>query len=86
MTAWRDSSTSHDLDSEYQSIPDLLRAEVTLGALDIELDLARVFVFFGLVQRFNLYLGIMSLLSSTPVETEATQGQEVNPQPCLLQF
>lgn len=35
VTAWRHSSTSHDLDQEYRSLPDLLRAEATLGALDI---------------------------------------------------
>lgn len=35
VTAWRHSSTSYDLDQEYRSLPDLLRAEATLGALDI---------------------------------------------------
>lgn len=60
---------------------------MTLGALDIWLDLAcaafpfflLLLLLFGLVQCFNLDFGTMSPLRSTLGETEATQGPGSEP-------
>lgn len=46
---------------------------------------SRYLVWFGLVQHLNLFLGIVSLPLPTLGWTEAAWGQEVNPEPHLVQ-